>query len=264
MRHELPKTVRIARIIDEAQGIKSFLLRVRLDAKPGQFVMVWLPGVDSKPAAVSYQDEEYTGVTVSAVGSWSAALLSRKVGDYLGLFGPYGNGFTLSGHKIVLLGGGYGIASLMLLAEEALCRRLDVTCIVGARTESKLLYRRRMADMGLNVIYVTDDGSYGVKGTAVDVLSGLLKAEKVDALYACGPELMEKRVAELCRENRIPAEISLERHMKCGFGVCGSCCLDPKGVRVCLEGPVFSAEKALSFTEFGKFHRDSSAAKHYF
>ena len=203
-------------------------------------------------------------MTISAVGPWSEKVCSMKAGEYLGLLGPYGNGFTLQGKSVALVGGGYGTASLMLLAEDALRKNMDVTLIVGARSEARLLYRERVKGLGINTIFTTDDGSYGRKGSNVDALADLISGRKVDAVYGCGPEMMEKRLAEFCVGKNLPCEISLERHMKCGFGICGACSMDPTGERVCVEGPVFSAEKALLFTEFGKFHRDSSATKHYF
>jgi dihydroorotate dehydrogenase electron transfer subunit len=264
MRYELPVTLKIDEVKPEAEGIVSVLFRHPLAAKAGQFVMLWLPGVDAKPVGVSYQTDERFGVTVSAVGNWSKQVIALKPGQYVGIFGPYGNGFALAGRRIVLVGGGYGSASLMLLAEEALRRRTDVTIIVGARTEKALLYRERAAQLKLNAIFTTDDGTFGEKGYNTAVLERLLQQGGVDTVYTCGPELMEKKVAEICRAAKVPAQISLERHMKCGFGVCGACCVDPSGQRICLEGPVFSGEATLKIAELGCFHRDGSAKKHYF
>jgi len=264
MRTELPETVRIAEVIEEAEGIKTILFPRIFDARPGQFVMVWAPRIDSKPVGVSYLDKDFIGVTVCAVGQWSEKVCSMKKGEYLGLLGPYGNGFELEGQKVVLVGGGYGVASLMLLAEEALAKKRNVTLIIGARTEAKLLYRKRIEKLGLKAVYTTDDGSFGKKGLTFDALSEAVSAGPVDTVYVCGPEMMEKSIAEFAVQKNLRCYISLERHMKCGFGVCGGCCMDPTGERICVEGPVFTAEKALTFTEFGKYHRDGSATKHYF
>ena len=73
-----------------------------------------------------------------------------------------------------------------------------------------------------------------------------------------GPEIMEMKVAEICYKNNIPFEVSLERYMKCGFGICGQCCVDPVGWRMCVEGPVIDGEKLKKITEFGKYHRTAS------
>jgi dihydroorotate dehydrogenase electron transfer subunit len=136
--------------------------------------------------------------------------------------------------------------------------------ITGARTQAQLLYRERTAAMGLNTIFTTDDGSFGQKGTTADALTKILSDKKIETVYVCGPELMEKRIAEICQDFKASAQISVERQMKCGFGVCGACCLDDSGKRSCVEGTVFSGEEILKTKEFGKYHRDSSATKHPF
>jgi dihydroorotate dehydrogenase electron transfer subunit len=264
MRHELPITVRIKKVIDEAEGIKSFFLPCPLNAKPGQFCMLWLPGVDAKPVGISYQTKDHIGVTVSAVGPWSKKVCDLKAGDLLGVLGPYGNAFPSKGKKIVLVGGGYGAASLMLLAEEALRKKHNVTMIIGAKTKNQLLYQKRVKSLKLKTIFTTDDGSFGQKGFTTDALAKILKKQKMDAVYVCGPELMEKKVAELCRDAKVPSFISLERQMKCGFGVCGACSVDDSGKRVCVEGTVFSGVEVLKIKEFGRYHRDSGATKHPF
>jgi len=264
MKNEMPVTVAIKKVIDEATGIKSIIFPYRLDAKPGQFAMIWLPGVDLKPVGISYQDENSFGITVSAVGNWSEKVCRMKEGELLGVMGPYGTHFNLKGKNIVLIGGGYGAASLMLLAEQALREKISVTMIIGARSSDYLIYRERVKQLGLKTIFTTDDGSFGEKGFNTEVLKRILKEEKVDKVFACGPELMEKSVAEICSESNVPCELSVERYMKCGFGVCGACSVDEEGKRVCVEGTVFSGEEALKMKEFGKYHRDGSAIKHEF
>lgn len=261
---EIPVTVPIKKVIEEAEGIKSFILPFRLNAKPGQFAMIWLPGVDAKPIAVSYQDSESFGITVSEVGEWSSRVCAMKEGDLLGVMGPYGNHFRLEGERVIMVGGGYGAASLMLLAEEALKHKIMAKTIIGARSGRYLVYQSRLRQMGADATFATDDGSYGEKGYTTDILQKILQEEKADKVFAVGPELMERKVAEICRDRRVKCEISIERYMKCGFGVCGACCTDDEGKRVCVEGTVFSGEEALGMKEFGKYHRDGSATKHPF
>ena len=263
-KHELPITLPIKKVINEAEGIKSFILPHRLNAKPAQFVMVWIPGIDAKPIGVSYQDEESFGITVSAIGPWSKKMCRMKEGDLTGFMGPYGNHFKLEGKNVVMVGGGYGTALLILLAEQALKSKVSSTIIVGARNEKHLIYRERIKNLGINAVYTTDDGSFGEKGYNTQVLERLLKEGKVDRVYSCGPELMEKRVVELCLENNVPCETSIERYMKCGFGICGACCMDDQGQRLCVEGTVYSGKDAIKILEFGKYHRDASATKHKF
>ena len=264
MKHELPITLPIKKVIDEAEGIKSLILHYKLDAKPAQFVMAWIPGVEAKPIGVSYQDEESFGITVSAIGPWSRKICSMKKGDLLGFMGPYGNHFKLEGKNAVMVGGGYGTALLILLAEQALKKKVKATMIVGAKSEKYLIYRDRIKHMGLSAKFTTDDGSFGEKGYNTPVLERMLKESKIDKVYSCGPELMEKKVVEMCLENNVPCETSIERYMKCGFGVCGACCMDAKGKRLCVEGTVYSGKEASKIMEFGKYHRDGSATKRKF
>ena len=136
---EKPKIVEITRSVEEAEGIKSIIMPLQLNAKPGQFAMIWLPGVDAKPIAISYQDAESFGVTIAAVGTWSNKICAMKPGELLGVMGPYGNSFKLEGKNIVFVGGGYGAATLMLLAEEAVKRQLNATMIIGAKSKDYII-----------------------------------------------------------------------------------------------------------------------------
>ena len=261
---EMPETLPIMKVIEEAEGIRTVFLPVNMNARPGQFAMVWIPGVDAKPIAISYQDSSSTGITVSAVGGWSEKLAGMKQGELLGMMGPYGNSFKLEGESTAMVGGGYGAASLMMLAEQAAEKKKKNAVIIGAKTESQLVYRERVKSFeGARSFFTTDDGSFGRKGFCTDVLEELLRTEKIDKVFAVGPELMEKRVAELCREFKVKCEISVERYMKCGFGVCGACCMDKDGRRACVEGTVFDGNDALSMEEFGKYHRDGTASKNH-
>ena len=261
---EMPETLPVSGIIEEAEGIRTMILSGKLNVKPGQFAMIWLPGVDAKPIAISYQDESSFGITISSMGEWSERIMNMKEGDFLGVMGPYGNSFNLEGERTVMLGGGYGVASLMILAEQASKEKINNTIIIGAKTEKQLIYRDRLKNLeGAKSVFTTDDGSFGEQGFCTDALDKLLKNEKVDKVFAVGPELMEKKAAELCRERGVKCEISIERYMKCGFGVCGACCMDEDGRRVCVEGTVFDGNDALNMEEFGKHHRDGTATKRY-
>jgi dihydroorotate dehydrogenase electron transfer subunit len=264
MKNELPVMFKIEEVIVEAEGIRSFLFKGKLDAKPGQFVMAWLPGLGSKPFGISYYGENGFGITVCDVGEVSGGINKLKKGDLLGIMGPYGTSFSLEGKRIILVAGGYGAAPLFPLAEEAKRNGIASTFVIGAKNAGRLLYRQRAEKVGINAVYTTDDGSFGRKCFTTDVLEESLKQGGIDKVFACGPEMMLKRIAEMCIKYKVKCEISLERYIKCGLGVCGSCCVDDEGVPLCKAGPVLSAERALKFKEFGSYHRDGSGAKHYF
>ncbi|MBN1385781.1 dihydroorotate dehydrogenase electron transfer subunit [Candidatus Woesearchaeota archaeon] len=253
-----PVSLRISRIVEEAEGVKTFYFRHHIEASPGQFLMVWLPGVDEKPVGVSYQDEASFAVTVRSVGPWSSRMHALEVGDILGIRGPYGSSFSLEGELIICVAGGYGAAPLAFLAEEAKKRGLEVDFVIGARDESKLLFRERLGSGGVNYLPATDDGSCGHHGFCTELLERRIQERSPDKVFAVGPEKMMKSVVTLCERYGIPVEVSLERYMKCGFGVCGQCCVDDSGFRMCKEGPVLDQEKLKKVKEFGEYRRDAA------
>ncbi|MBN2453929.1 dihydroorotate dehydrogenase electron transfer subunit [Candidatus Woesearchaeota archaeon] len=263
MKSELPITLPVEKVIDEAEGVKSLIFRHKLDAKPGQFLMVWIPRVDLKPFGVSYLEEGSFGITVCKVGPTSEKLCRAKKGDLLGIMGPYGKPFTLEGRRIILVAGGYGAAPLFPLAEEAKKKGITTTFIIGAKSESYLIYRERAKKAGINTIITTDDGSCGRKCFTTDALEDALKAGGIDKVYSCGPEIMLKKVAELCRRHQVKCEVSMHRYMKCGFGVCGSCSVDDQGFPLCKK-VVLTGEEALRIKEFGQHSRDASGTKQPF
>ncbi len=263
---EKPETVEVTHVADEAEGAKTIFIKSGIKPKPGQFVMLWLPGIDEKPYAVSSIDEKKgeAGITVAAVGRFSKALCGMKSGDKIGIRGPYGTAYKLEGKNVAMVAGGCGAAALSMLAEEAKKKGINVKFITGAKCKSALIGAERNAKLlgKENAITTTDDGSAGMKGFATDALKQLLKKEKVDKIFACGPEKMLKAVVEIGIAEKIKGEISAERYMKCGgLGLCGHCCVDPSGIRLCVEGPVISFETAAKIKEFGSYHRVKSSRK---
>ncbi len=265
MKMEKPTIFTIKRTISEADGISSIFFEGKMESQPGQFVMAWIPGVDEKPFAVSYQSANEFGITVANVGKVSGLICGLKTGDRLGIRGPYGHGYTLDrGIKnAVIVSGGHGAASLSLLAEECARKNINVKFILGARAKDKLIYAERMKKLlgSSNVIITTDDGSAGSKGFVSEPLKALVEKEKIDRIFACGPEKMLKAVAEIGISNNIKGQISMERYFKCGFGLCGHCCVDPSGFRLCVEGPVVDFQTAMKIKEFGSYRRTKSSRK---
>ena len=259
MKDEQPLMLRIEKIYDEAEDKKSFFFRHKMDSKPGQFVMLWVPEVNEKPYGISFQDDETFAITVCKVGPFTEKLFDKKIGDFLGIRGPYGIGFTIKPcNRAVLIGGGFGVAPLAFLAEELSKLGTKIIFITGAKNKQCLLYSDRFKETHIKTLCATDDGSFGEKGFVTDVLSNILKKDEVNMIYTCGPEKMMQKVIEISDEHNISCELSLERYMKCGIGICGSCCMDPSGARVCEDGPVFSKESVRNLTEFGRYKRDAS------
>ena len=258
---EQPVMFRIEKIVDEAKDFKTFIFRHKLGAKPGQFVMAWIPGLDEKPLSVSFQDDSRFGVTVFKIGKFTEQLFKFKEGDMVGIRGPYGNGFTLKKCRCILVGGGCGSAPLGFLADEL--KKLDcrIDFIIGAKCRDSLLFLDRMKHSKIKTAVATDDGSFGFKGFTTQVLEDLLKKKKVDFVYTCGPEIMMKFVVDICDKYSVPCEVSLERFMKCGVGVCGQCCMDHSGAIVCRDGPVFPGSAVKELKEFGNYKRAKSGKK---
>jgi dihydroorotate dehydrogenase electron transfer subunit len=227
--------------------------------------MVWIAGVDEIPMSLSSMMESgYASITVRKVGDATEALHNKRVGDLIGLRGPYGNYFTSAGErKILVVGGGTGIAALTPLIDELAPQGRALTVIIGANTKSEILFLNRIMKpsykANVKVMIATDDGTCGEKGLASEVAIKIIKKGSFDIIYTCGPELMMKRIFEAAEENEIPVQASLERIMKCGVGICGSCCIGP--YRVCRDGPVFRSETLAELKEFGKHKRDRSGAR---
>lgn len=258
---EKPTILKIDKIVEEAKDIKTFVFNHKLNSKPGQFLEIWIPEIDEKPIGVSYQNKEKFAITVCAVGPFSREMHKLKVNDKVGIRGPYGKSFSIKKGHLVLVAGGYGAAPLAFLAEEAKKIGTDVSFILGCKSKQNIVFEKRLKKAGIKFYCSTDDGSYGYKGYSTDLLRDFIEKNHVDMVYTCGPEIMMKKVVEICEKNNINCEISLERYMKCGFGLCGSCCLDNTGWRVCKDGPVFTKEQAKKIYEFGKYKRDKSGKK---
>jgi len=256
------RAMRIRRVVTEAPAIRSFYLEYAGDPpSPGQFFMVWVPGREEIPLSASGLEEGLLRLTVKAVGGTTRFLMKLGKGDSLLLRGPFGRGFSLENFREVMaVGGGYGAAPLIYALR--LLRRENKKCwyIVGAKRAEELLFVEEAKRIGARVEVATEDGSAGHRGLVTELLDRLLDSVRPDCIITCGPEGMMKKVLEVAMKRNIPVQASLERYMKCGFGICGSCVLDPAGLRVCKDGPVFSGEELLQ-TDFGKFKRDASGRR---
>ena len=215
--------------------------------------MVWIPGIDEIPMSLSHIGERQA-ITVKKIGEATSALYNLKEGDKIGIRGPYGHGFAKKGRKALFVAGGIGIAPLLPLIREY---EGEKEVILGARTKNEIIFEdeiKKLAPLHIS----TDDGSYGFKGFATDLMSKLLNKD-FDIVYTCGPEKMMKRVYQICKENGIEMQASLERYMKCGIGICDSCSIN--GYKVCRDGPVFDIETLSKMTDFGKWKRNEAGKK---
>lgn len=250
----------IKRIITQSPRVKTFYFNYHFNAQPGQFLMVWLPGVGERPIA-TLEDKNGFSISVAKAGTATSALHEFKVGERIGFRGPFGTFFTLPKRKgeIVLIGGGYGISPLASLALLAKKQKYKTVILNGARNKEEVLFQQFFKKQKIKMLVSTDDGSLGKKGFVHELFLDYLKGNKKPTMvYLCGPELMEYKVAQICWQKKIPFQVSLERYMKCGIGVCGSCCVDHTGWRMCVEGPILDSDKLKKVAEFGKYHRSAS------
>ena len=249
---------RIAEHISESASTKTIRFDGTMDARPGQFVMVWVPGVDEFPMSLSYMGARF-GITYQIVGDGTAALSRMPKGGLVGIRGPLGRGFSASGRNVLVVAGGAGIAPTAPLVEAAAKGGASVDLVLGARTAAELVFERRCAEAGAKVHVATDDGTKGYAGFATGLASELLGAHGYDSIYTCGPERMIAVMRDICRDRGLPLQASVERIMKCGIGICDSCALD--GKHVCTDGPVFDLGDLERFEEFGKTRLDRAGRK---
>jgi len=262
------RIVQIEETIAETPTVKTLVFKDSLSysAKPGQFLMIWIPRIEEIPMSVMINSKEgYAAVTIRKYGFGSTALFERKKGDLIGLRGPYGKKFTIRKDykKILIIGGGTGLVPLLRLASYISKKKIKSTIVMGARTKEEVFFekltRKIIDETGSLLVVCTDDGSYGIKGSTVSVMSKLVRDDTFDCVYTCGPELMMKGVVELSNQNSLPVQASLERYMKCGIGICGSCCLDSS--LVCQDGTVFNEKQLSTMLDFGISYRDKDGQK---
>ena len=257
-----PHICTIERIVDETPTVRTLYFHdpVLADVKPGQFAMVWIPGVNELPMSVMVSDVGgQAALTVRKRGESSTALYNLSVGRQIGVRGPYGNSFEIKDGKTLLIGGGTGLVPLMRLIKFSKPSN-EITLLMGSQTKNEVFFEEKAKELipgsNLTVIPVTEDGSYGEKGYVTDVLEKLLEENTYDAIYTCGPELMMYKTVQMANKKGIFVQASLERMMKCGVGICGSCCVNDD--LVCRDGTIFDGDHLSTKSEFGHSHRTKS------
>lgn len=238
--------LRVAEKQEDSQAFATLFFNYNIAFKPGQFIMVWIPGLDEKPYTVSFHSKERFAITIEAKGIFSQKAVSLTRGDLVGIRGPFGNGFEIHPDETVgVVAGGCGMAPLATLVEKL----PENTCFIhGARSKEFILYPDRFE---IQRHFCTDDGSFGQKGLVIDLLEKqIVSGKHFDRVYTCGPEIMMYHVFNLCEQYHIPCQVSLERYMRCGFGVCGACVCGNQVV--CKDGPVFDSHALREMTDFNK------------
>jgi len=239
------------------------------EALPGQFIHIKC-SVDNypllrRPISIHRINKEKGKIYIlfQVVGDGTKLLSQRVVGDNLNIMGPIGNGFNIypESKKIMIIGGGIGVAPLLALAEESIAQGKEVRVLIGALKKELVIGEENFRNLGAKVDVATDDGSYKYKGLVTDLLEATIIREGWlgDQIFACGPKPMLKKISEIALQANINCQVSLEERMGCGIGACLGCVCKIKAKeknnnqnqikyiykRVCVDGPIFEGSEVI-------------------
>jgi len=217
---------------------------------PGQFYMLrcWdMEPVLWRPISIHYMDEKRIVFLYHVTGRGTKKLSSLKSGDQMKILGPLGNGFYIKDiirKNIAIITGGIGIAPMLYLAEnirekikadKLLYRDYKLDLYAGFRDNTYCM--EEFNSLVDNIYISTETGLEGKKGYITDIFN----PEKYDVVLCCGPQVMMKKVVNMCREKQVTVYVSMENRMACGIGACLVCTCNTIGgnKRVCRDGPVF-------------------------
>lgn len=226
-------------------------------AEPGQFVMIKNEQGSTylrRPFGVADVDRANGRLLLiyRKAGKGTQELSNLQAGNRISVEGPLGNGFSFRSESeaaeaygdTLLIGGGVGIAPIIYaarhLSEKTSCKPI---VLLGVRNKNELYWSQFLEEYAQALIYTTDDGSYGIKGFAINAIPDILdKYPNIKHIKVCGPTIMMKGIAELAAKKGIECQVSLEKRMACGIGVCLGCTFEGKSGKrwkVCADGPVF-------------------------
>ena len=237
---------------------RHWLMRLRSSSAlpemhPGQFVQVHIDDSPTtylrRPISINMVDYERNEILllVAAIGEGTRHLVRKKPGEKVNCLLPLGNSFTMpcsTNERVLLVGGGVGIAPMLFLGKRLVELGVRPTFLLGARTADELLEKEMFNELG-DLYLTTEDGSEGEKGYVTN--HSILKEKRFDRIATCGPKLMMMSVARYAKQNDIACEVSLENDMACGLGACLCCVEDTTDghICVCTEGPVLNIKKLL-------------------
>jgi dihydroorotate dehydrogenase electron transfer subunit len=217
--------------------------------QPGQFVEIRVDNSPDtflrRPISIHFVDREANELwlLIQTIGEGTRRMAKYRVGETVNLLLPLGNGFSMPNKsdelRLLLIGGGVGVAPLLFLGDELKQAGFTSEFLLGARSKEDLVQLSDFRQRG-TVYITTEDGSSGEKGYVTD--HSVLQHNSYDRIYTCGPKPMMVAVARYATSRNIPCEASLENLMACGIGAC-LCCVEmtKEGHQcVCTDGPVFN------------------------
>jgi NAD(P)H-flavin reductase len=239
---------------------------MKFQFRPGQFNMIYIFGVGEIPISICGDPDNPNRLyhTTRVVGDVTKRKQHLKVGDLLGIRGPFGNGWPVEkakGRDVVVIAGGIGLAPIRPIIYHLLNHRDDyesITLIYGTRSPDKILYRKELEkwssrlDMDVSVTVDSAGRTWkGPVGIVTKLIPRIMSDPDNSTAFVCGPEIMMRFTAmELVKRDFAEENIyiSMERNHKCGIGFCGHCQLG--SYFLCKDGPVFSYDKLKSYLSF--------------
>ena len=218
------------------------------DIQPGQFVQVQVEGSPTtflrRPISIcNIIGQNELWLLVQIAGDGTKKLSECMKGDIINMILPLGKGFSTPkpSENVLLIGGGVGVAPLLLMGKQIFESGNQVSFLLGARTKVHLVLLEEFKKYG-KVYLTTEDDSAGEKGYVTN--HSILANESIDRIYTCGPKPMMQSITRFAKENDIECEVSLENLMACGIGACLCCVEDTVNGHVCActEGPVFNSK----------------------
>jgi dihydroorotate dehydrogenase electron transfer subunit len=215
----------------------------------GQFVMIKARAqtydpLIKIPLGIHQKHDDGISVLYRVVGSGTEILSKLRAGDEVEILGPLGNGFSVTEHKNnLLVAGGFGAAPLYALAESLHQQQKNIAVFLGAQNKDLIICTDDFKKLGATIYIATEDGTCGEKCLVTDLLAEHLVKDTM--LYACGPNAMLKQIVRIVREQKIPAQLSMEAYMACGIGACRGCAIQTnEGYKMCCQdGPVFEIKE---------------------
>lgn len=227
----------------------SFIIVVNCFEKPlaGQFIMIrsiskFFEPYLSRPISIYDWKDKKLYMLIKKVGKGTELLSNLSVGSLIRITGFFGTNFPLNAKKLLLIGGGIGIAPLYYAAKES--KKEDTNFILGFRTKEEVVLEKEFSALG-NLNITTDDGTFNFNGNPVDFLNKNIETIDADTvILSCGPKIMMRGIEKALKGLKIKHYCSLDTTMGCGMGACLGCRIEVDGNSklVCKDGPVFDAE----------------------
>lgn len=233
--------------------------QIAMQAEPGQFVMVKNENGGTflrRPFGIADVDKESGRLLLiyRIAGKGTRELAALEPTMEISVEGPLGGGFrfdAVQDGKTLLIGGGVGVAPMIYTARYLAEKEPEnkPVFLLGIRSEGELFWQDYLSELTEEIVVTTNDGTAGIKGFAIDALPDILAKYDIKHIKICGPTIMMEGLAKMAMEHGIECQVSLEKRMACGIGVCLGCTFEGKASgkrwKICHDGPVFPAEEVF-------------------